>query len=806
MLLNYLKSAIRNIRQTRLFSVINILGLAVGMAACLLILIYVRFEKSYDRFYENSDRIYRLRYERTSGDGQSVRFASCTPPAAGFIRGAYPEVEQIARLVKYRAIVSLKDRDIKFIEERMFYAEPDLFEIFDIPFKEGDPKEGLREAGTAFISMSTARKYFGQENPMGQTISVDAENDYRISGIFEDIPQNSHLKFDILLSYENLKAIYGPDVTESWGHTGFFTYLLMKSDADPAEFQAKMPALVEAQCKELMEYYKVLIELQMQPLTKIHLTSHFMQEYEINGNQGSVNILLLVALFIIVMAWVNYVNLSTARSLTRAREVGLRKIVGASRLQLVVQFFLETIVLNGVSVVLALVLLQGLLPVFSRIAGIGLTQGLWTAPWFWGYVFVMVLSGVFLSGLYPVAALSSFRPSTILRGKLGNTPRGINLRKVMVVFQFVIALALITATFTVYRQIGYMKSQNLGFDKDQMLVVHAPRVRDQNFGKKFETFREELLRQPPIQKMCVVTEVPGRQIYWDAGAIKREGEDAGKNKNYQIVGVGYNFLDVFDLKLAAGRTFSREFPADKGALLLNETAVKWMGFKSNEDAVGQNVDYWGDIYPIIGILTDYHQQSLKAEMEPHIYRFLPYGRGERGRFALKVSALNVKDTVKTVEDHFKKFFPGNPFEYFFLDDYFNQQYRADELFGKVVGIFAFLAMFVTALGIFGMSSFMSIQRTKEIGIRKVLGASVPGIMRLMMKEFLLLVGISVFIAWPLTYWGIRQWLNTYAFRMSPGILLFVQPLFLILVITVLTLGSNILRAALSDPVTAIQYE
>ncbi len=803
---HYLKTTIRNLARTKLFSFLNILGLAVGMAACLLILHYVSFEKSYDRFHANSDRIYRLRYERTAEDGTAVRFASCCPPAADFIRGAYPEVENIARIFRHRAVVSPKDLDVEFTEDRMYFAEPEFFEIFDFSFADVDPPKGIRSPSTAFISRSTARKYFGDADAIGRTITVDGLTDYTITGLFEDIPQNSHLKFDIILSFENLRQLYGPDVMGSWGHTTFFTYLLFKPGTDPGAFEKQMISLVENSCAELMDTYKVLIELKLQPLTDIHLTSHFMQEYEINGSRDSINILGLAALFIVLMAWVNYVNLSTARALARAREVGLRKVVGASRVQIGTQLLIETAAINLIALVLAISFVQALLPGFSRLAGIPQGLIIWDRAWFWSAVLLLLLVGIFLSGSYPVSAISAFQPIRVIRGALGHAPRGIILRKALVVFQFVIALALLTGAFTVYRQVLFMKSRDPGFDMEQILVAKAPRVRDESFAKNFTSFKEELLSEPGVRQMCVVTEVPGRQIFWDAGAIHRAGEDQGKGKNYMIVGVDYDFLDLFSLKLLHGRNFSREFSSDEMALILNETAVRWMGFPSSEAAVGRQVDYWDVIFTIVGVLSDYHQQSPKAAFEPTIYRLLPYGRGERGQFALKVDTRDLKDTITAVGKHYADFFPGNPFEFFFLDDYYNQQFRADEIFGEVMAIFALLAVFVTGLGIFGMSSFMTLQRTREIGIRKVLGATTPGILRLLFRDFLVMIFAAMLIAWPLTYLGILQWLKEFALRIPLGIPLFLAPLALVLLITMLTISSNILRAAAANPVDSLKHE
>ncbi|MGB6866716.1 MAG: ABC transporter permease, partial [Candidatus Aminicenantaceae bacterium] len=504
--------------------------------------------------------------------GQKVQFASCCPPAADVIRGSYPEVEEIARIFRYRAVVSPKDQDIQFREERMYFAEPEFFYIFDLTFAEGNPSERLRSANKAFMSQTTARKYFGEIDPVGQTITVDGKTDYTVTGIFKDVPSNSHLKFDILLSYQNLFSIYGSEVLQSWGHTGFFTYIRFRPDADPVSFEKKMEKLVETHANEMMSFYKVKIELKMQPITDIHLTSHFMQEYEINGNKSSIHILLIVAVFIIFMAWINYVNLSTSRSLTRAKEVGLRKVVGASRRQLIAQFFCETFLTCTLAITLAVILIIEFLPSFSRVTGTPLVGDLWKTSWFWFTLLGLFLASVFLSGFYPVVALSTYKPAAVIKGELGTTPKGMSLRKSLVVFQFVIALVLITSTFCIYKQIDYMKNQKLGFDMDQIFVTNTPRVQDESLKESFTTFKEELLRQPQIKKICVVSEVPGRQIMWDNGGIHKSGADKSQGKNYQIVGVDYDFVDVFDLNILQGRNFSKEFPADKDALILNETA------------------------------------------------------------------------------------------------------------------------------------------------------------------------------------------------------------------------------------------
>ncbi len=800
---NYFKIAFRNLRKTKLFSSVNILGLAIGMTACLLILQYVNFERSYDTFHENNDRIYRLRYERTDDAGESVKFASCCPPAAARIRGNYPEVEKIARIFQYESSVSYGDN--RFLEERIFFAEPEFGDILKFNYLHGNPAVDLQEPGRAFVSESIARKYFGDQDPIGKTLSMNGMDDYTIVGLFEDIPDNSHLRFDILLPWKNLETKLGTDYTEAWGHTGAYTYVQAAPGTDPAAFEEKLQPMIKAECPWLEEY-SMKIDLRMQPLTDIHLTSHYMQEYEANGNAGSVEVLFIIAFFIIVMAWVNFVNLSTATSINRAKEVGLRKVVGASRKQLVNQFFVEIVLTNVIAAVIALVFVSLSLPFFNQFTGIPQDYPLYSQTWFWLTVAGMLVAGVILSGFYPVAALSSFKPAAVLKGRMSNSARGVKLRRSLVVFQFAVGVVLVIATFTVFRQVSFMRSQELGFAMDQTLVIKAPRVRGENYGSTLESFRATMTQRSEVEKFCHVTEVPGRQIYWDAGGIHKAGDDVSQGKNYQIVGVDYNFADVFDLELAAGRFFSLDHPSDQGALMLNETAIRHMGFESPESAVGQQVSYWGELFPVIGVLKDYHQQSLRQAFEPHIFRFMPEGRGAMGAMAIRINSDNMQETVAAIKGEYDTFWPGNSFDYFFLDDYFDQQYEADELFGRVYSLFSILAIVIIALGIYGLSSFSVAQFTRQIGIRKVLGASATSIMGLLTREFIILIVVANVLAWPVAWYAMTRWLEGFAFRTDIGLLTFAVAGIATLIVAMLTVGYQVTRAAHANPVDAIQHE
>jgi putative ABC transport system permease protein len=774
------------------------------MTAFVMIMHYVIFERSYDKFHDDYERIYRIRYERYSEDGSSVRFASCCPPAGALIRDRYPEVEKLGRILRYKASVSYENK--YFMEERMYFAETDFLEIFKVKFIKGNPHEGIKEPGNTFISKLTAEKYFGDEDPMGKTLSVDKKTNYKVAGVFEDIPENSHLKFDILLSYQNVISLYGEDFQHAWGHTGVFTYAKLKPGTDLNGLENKLDALVEEQFGEALKYYKMVMKLPVQPLTDIHLNSHFMQEYEINGNKDAVDILFIIAVFVIIMAWVNYINLSTAGALNRAREVGLRKVVGASRFNLVVQFFAEIILLNLFAVLFSMALVYLFTPLFNSLTGMTSSVNILRQGWFFPMLLVLFVIGVAFSGFYPVIAMSSFKPLAVLKGNFLNTEKGTRLRKGLVVFQFAIAFILLTGTLAVYKQISFMQSRDLGFNVDQTLVVQSPRVRSESYGEDLKTFKEVLQKINEIKIVSHVTEVPGRQIYWDAGAIRKQGEDASKGKNYQIVGVDYDFVNLFELGLIAGRNFSKEFPADKDNLMMNETAVKFMGFESSESAVGQKVDYWENIYTIVGVIKDYHQQSLKEEFEPHLFRLLPEGRGTMGQIAVKLNSTDMKESVDFVKSKYEEFFPGNPFVYFFLDEYYDQQYKADLQFGQVVGVFSLLSVMITLLGIFALSLKSALQKTKEIGIRKVLGADVSNLLLLLSRDFIILLVVSFIISLPVLYYGLNKFLDEYANRINLDVWLFIVPMCVIILVTILTTAFQFLKAALANPVKSIRYE
>ncbi|HKZ67829.1 MAG TPA: FtsX-like permease family protein, partial [Chitinophagaceae bacterium] len=532
--------------------------------------------------------------------------------------------------------------------------------------------------------------------------------------------------------------------------------------------------------------------------------SHFMQEPGPNGDGKTVYLLLAIAFFIVVIAWVNYINLATARAINRAKEVGVRKAIGSQRRQLIFQFLTESTLLNAFAVILALLLMIVAIPAFNKLSGQNLSFSLLGNADFWLGLTALFVTGVFFSGLYPAFVLSGFKPIEVLKGKMVTTKQGALLRKGLVVFQFAASLFLLIGTVTVYQQIQYMRKQSLGINIDQTLVVTPPIVRtDSTFLKQMTAFKESLSGLSSIRSVAVSTSIPGEAVGWNAGGIKLVGTDESTQKQYRVIGVDYDFIKVYGLKLIAGRIFSKDFGTDASAVIFNRKGIEQLGFNKPEEALGKKIDFWGQQYTIAGVTENFHQQSLREAYEPLILRLIP---DVSGYLSVKTNTTELNQTISQVKSAWNKFFPGNTFEYFFLDDHFNEQYKADQRFGQVFGLFTTLAILVACLGLFGLASFTTLQRTKEIGIRKVLGASVTGIMRLLYQEFALLLLIAFIVATPLAWITISNWLQGYAFRIGIHWAYFMIPFMVIVVIALLTVSFQSVKAALANPVRSLRTE
>ena len=790
--------------RNKAFSIINIVGLALGVAACILILQYVAFELSYDNFHKNANQIYRVKQDRYNDGKLSTEWAAGAFAVGNSFKDAFSEVEDYVKLRRRGvAIMDYGDKNIKV--EKVYLASRSFFSIFSYPLLEGDSKSALVEPNTIVLSKSVADRIFGKETAIGKTIQINKSRAFKITGIYADMPANTHLKADILISYATFLNDVKPDNPElAWQWDGCLTYLKLRAGTDVPTLEAKFPALVDKLAGEEHKKYKSAAVYLLQPLKDIHLYSHYMMEAEPNGHGKTVYLLLGIAFFIVVIAWVNYINLATARAINRAKEVGVRKAVGSLRSQLIGQFMTESVLLNGLAVVLALIFVTLALPKFNEISGQQLSFALLGSKLFWLPLAGLFVVGAFFSGLYPAFVLSGFKPVAVLKGKVLATRQGIVLRKSLVVFQFAASLFLLVGTLAVFQQIRFMREQSLGINIDQTLIINPPIIAtDSTFMRQMVAFKDELLRNSGIKSIAASTVVPGQPSDWNAGGIRLKGMDDSKGKQYRVIGVDYDFINAYDLKLVAGRNFSKEFGADPKAVVFNKMAIKQLGFNIPEEAIGKEIDFWGQILTIVGVTENFHQQSLKDAYEPLILRLIP---DLRGFFSVKLTPGTADKSIATIRSEWARFFPGNPFEYTFLDDRFNEQYQADQRFGQVFGIFTGLAILVACLGLFGLASFTTAQRTKEIGIRKVLGSSVFAIVEMLYREFAILVLISFVIAAPIAWYAVSQWLTSYAFRTDIQWWLFVAPFVLVLLIAFLTVSFQSIKAALTNPVKSLRSE
>ncbi len=789
------------------YSGINILGLAIGIAACLLILQYVAFELSYENFQANKDRIYRVQQDRYDNGKLSTQWAAGAYAVGNSFKDAIPEIEDYVKVVQNgRVTAEINNQPLKI--EKVYFASSSFFNIFTYPLIAGNKNTALKEPFTAALSETTARKIFGSTNVVGKTLELNRNSNYTITAVYKDAPVNTQLKPDMLLSYTTYlkwttdSTGKGPETAWEWD--GCLTYLLLHEGADPAAVEKKFPPIVDKAVGTDMKKFDASVTYLLQPLKDIHLYSHYMMEPGENGDGKTVYLLLGIAFFIVVIAWVNYINLATARAITRAREVGVRKAVGSQRRQLIVQFLSESALLNGFALALALLIVLIAIPGFNRLSGQQLSFSLFSQRNFWLGLITLFLVGVFFSGLYPAFVLSGFKPIEVLKGKMSGTKQSSLLRKSLVVFQFAASLFLLIGTVTVYQQIQYMRKQSLGINIDQTLVVSAPIVGiDSTFLLKMTALKQELQQQSSVQNITVSTSIPGEAVGWNAGGIKLVGTDESTQKQYRVIGVDYDYIKTYGLKLIAGRAFSKQFGSDNHSVIFNRKGIEQLGFNKPEEALGKKIDFWGEQYTIEGVTENFHQQSLREAYEPLILRLIP---DVNGYLSVKTNAAQASKTIRLVKAEWNKFFPGNTFEYFFLDDHFDEQYKADQRFGQVFGLFTSLAILVACLGLFGLASFTTLQRTKEIGIRKVLGASVTNILKLLYREFALLLVIAFIIAAPVAWFTTSNWLRGYAFRINLQWTYFVLPFVTIIAIALITVSFQSIKAAIANPAKSLRTE
>jgi putative ABC transport system permease protein len=800
---NYLKTALRNLKKNAVYSSINVAGLAVGMACCILIMLYVLREISFDKFHRQADRIFRVRYELNLNDILYQEASIPFPAAETFIRD-FPEVVHAVRFYKNGDFPLIEIGDRKFTEERFFFADPAVFEVFDFPLLKGDPGTALREPNSVVISEAMAQKYFGEADPLGQTLRYQKQFGLKVTGVAKNIPGNAHFKFDFLTPLEFQLSLWesqtGPHGREKqWIWTGSWTYLLLSGPEAAKSLAAKLPDFVN---KYFPDRIKGGVRLALQPLSDIHLHSRLDAEIEPNSHITYIYIFSVIAFLILVIACINFVNLSTAQSGNRAKEVGVRKVVGAAKPQLVGQMLGETVVTGLLAMLLAIGLVELLLPMFNRLTerelGIELLQN-WT-----GIILILSLALLvgLLSGLYPAFFLSRFNPVNIFKRTVGVSAGNERFRKALVVTQFAISIILIAGIGVVYRQLRFIQQKELGFNKEQVLFVKArPEV-----NAKFETFRNELLKDPGILGVAGTSNVLGQGVF--AYRFVPEGGSPDKPAMLPLLLVDYDFLETAGIKIKQGRGISRTSPPDQAeAFLLNEKAAEALGWKDN--AIGKKMQLFapgtneiGKSGYVVGVIQDYHFESLHHEIKPLVLTYA----GWHAYYAVKIGAGNFAERLATLESTWKTFSPDWPLEYFFLDRKLEQLYGSEQKLVQVINAFTIIAVILACLGLFGLSAFAAERRTKEIGIRKVLGASVAGIVSLLSSDFMKLVLMANVIAWPVAWYALHKWLQGFAYRIDVEAWIFPLAGAVTLGIALLTVSFQAIKAAVANPVESLRYE
>jgi len=805
MLSNYLKVAVRNLWRHKFYSLINVTGLAVGMAVCLMIVLWVRHELSYDRHHEHAAQIYRIALDGQTPEGD-LKAPATQGALAPALRNEVPEVVAAARFFFSENLVSYEDRS--FYEKRCYWTDPEVFEVFTLPFVQGDPETALDAPNSVVLTEETARRYFGTEDPLGRTIRVDNATDYVVTGVLRELPGNVHFKFGFLGSLSTLK-VDQQDPQAYWINHTYAAYLRLQEGTDPSLVEGKIDEIVERQIGEMLKMVGARFSYFLQPLTDIHLHSHLSGELEPNSHIAYVYVFSAIAAFILLIACINFMNLATARSAGRAREVGVRKVVGAGREQLVGQFLGESTLVCLLALVGTLMLIEVLLPFFNELAGKSLDLNYGQEWTLLAGLVGMALGAGLLAGIYPAFFLSAFLPASVLKGAGRAGVKGRRFRSALVITQFAVSIGLIVGTLIITEQMDYLRTKNLGFDKENVVAVD---LRTEEIRNGVEALKADFVHQPGVISAGASNSLPGwlqnKTILWQKGS---QPEDMVMVSQMLA---DYDFAQTLGMRLVEGRNFSREFGVDaEGVYIVNQTAAAMLGEGS---AVGKEIGYLQPppqesiFHEVVGVVEDFHFQPLHAAIEPLVLQLAPNSmvnaNGSFRHVVVRIRPGDVQGTLAFLEGTWKKHAGSAPFEYRFLDEELDQLYRAEMRLEGVFKTFSGLAIFIACLGLFGLASFTAEQRTKEIGIRKTLGASVISIVLLLSREFTWLVLAANLVAWPAAYFGMRKWLESFAYRVELGAELFVLGGIAALAVAWLTVSYQAVRAALTNPVEALRYE
>lgn len=808
MIRNYFIIAMRNLLGYRFTSFINLFGLTLGLTCCLLITVYILNEQSYDKHNANAKNIYRVTRSFNNSEGVvSLKLATVAPPFGYYFPTDFPEIKKITRLLD-NGITPLKYKEKVFNERSIFFADENLFDVFTVKVLRGNPKTALSDPFTVMLTEESARKYFGNEDPMDKSIRFNNQFDVKVTGIYKAFPSNSHMHPGMLLSFNTLKdsAVYGErNLQTNWGNNSFFTYLLMPDNFSPERMIAQFPAFLDKRMagqEYVGQQASKFTKLGLQKLTDIHLYSHTDYEAEANGDISRVYIFSAIALFILLIACINYMNLSTARSALRAKEIGIRKVSGAQRKELVMQFLGESILICWVAIILAGLFAFLAMPWLNRLSGQELS---FSSLLQWKILVPLFLApfvvGI-LSGLYPALFMSSFQPVKTLKGLFKVGGSSISFRKVLVVTQFSIGIILIITTVIVFQQLNYIQRKNLGFDKDRIITM----ANTTEVNRQYDAFRTELLQNAAFKNVTRSSRIPTGRLLDNMGASTFVGDSARPVvTDIKFVSVDHDFVSTFDIAMKSGRFFSREYGMDTASFVLNESSVKALGWTTQE-AVGKEFKYGNQRGKIIGVVNDFHFESMHQAIAPMILCYFPPSQLYFNNVSIKIAGGNTSSALNYFETTWKKYFPETPVDYTFLDQNFDRLYDSEQKQATLFTAFACVAIFIACLGLFGLSAFSISQRIKEIGVRKVLGANVSTIVGLLSKDFLKLVGFAALLAFPVAWWAMNDWLKDFAYRVDIQWWVFLIAGVLAALIAFVTISYQAIKAAISNPVTSLRTE
>ena len=812
MISTFLRLSFRKLWHDRSFTLLSVTGLSLATVSCAIIWLYVSYERSFDDF--RSQDIYRVTYQGFENNVESGGSAQVVPALGPAIKNDIPEVKTTVRIVHTAPFMSdpvMQYVDKKFRESKIYFAEAAFLSMFSYPLISGSADNALALPNQVALSRSVAEKYFGNEDPMGKTLTFHrgeaGAKELMVTGVFEDVPVNSHLHTDFVISFSTLE--YKLDGDWDWGN--FYTYIEVNPGVSAKTVQSKIPELLQKHVGKYISEIEAAgnkVEFILQPIQSIHLESKLWGELEVNGDARTVNFLNIVAIFILFIAWINYINFSIARSSENSKEISIRKINGSSRLQLVAQLLTDSALINLFAVFISLAVIQASLPLLKNL--IGLPAAI-SFGWENSLTLIIIfVAGTLCSGLYPAIFISRLNPVTLLKTKISRSAISLNLNRALIVFQFTATVVLIIGTITVFRQLGFIRNKELGLNLDQTLIVKGPAVKDSTYQATLSSFNNNIKKLSGVSSFALASSIPGEELQWGRSFARHDSPE--NSIGCYIIAIDENFFDLFDAKFVAGKNYPDGSTAWKDAIIINEAAARQFGYGDPSLASGQTI-LWNENETqlqkqVIGVVRDFNQQSLRNKVEPIVFTLKKhvYAPWAGEFYAFKIRSADLNASIEEIQTIWKATFPANPFDYFFLDDYFNAQYRSDEHLGKIFTVFSTLAIFIASLGLFGLTAYMTAMRTKEIGVRKVLGSSPFQLVRLLSTQYLKLVVIAFILACPIGMYLMNEWLSQFAYRIPLSIWIFVCAGLLCFTTAMLTVGLKSWQSANMDPAKALKYE